>query len=108
MPKIKSYTAPWLSQGPGQRLFAPSADAASPYNSKKQNIPGSKRTIARRGTEVFVAVGKELRWGDLAYLKEKWTAKHPGGRSASKIKREDSDDLQASIEEAAAAEGFRV
>ncbi|EGY14711.1 hypothetical protein VD0002_g9389 [Verticillium dahliae] len=108
MPKIKSYTAPWLSQGPGQRLFAPSADAASPYNSKKQNIPGSKRTIARRGTEVFVAVGKELRWGDLAYLKEKWTAKHPGGRSASKIKREDSDDLQASIEEAAAAEGFRT
>lgn len=47
------------------------------YTSVTDNIkplrpPGPYRTIARRGTEIFVAVGKEIRWADLVYLKENW------------------------------------
>lgn len=113
MPKIKSYTPGWLSKGsPGNNLFAPSTDASraslsSPYaaKSKKRSSPnGARRTIARRGTEVFVANGREIRWGDLAYLKEMHASKRAGAR----VKREDSDDddtLQ-SIESRAA--GYRV
>ncbi|KAK1599022.1 nuclear pore complex protein An-Nup82 [Colletotrichum navitas] len=120
MPKVKSYSAPWLSHGPGHQLFAPSSDAASkalsvpsPYMSKKKKAPGPRRTIARRGTEVFVAVGKELRWGDLAYLKEKWSTKHAHRRMGSRVKREDSaqafdDEAIPSTEEAATAQGFRT
>lgn len=120
MPKVKSYSAPWLSHGPGHSLFAPSNDAASkamsapsPYASKKKKTPGPRRTIARRGTEVFIAVGKELRWGDLAYLKEKWSTKHAHRRMGSRVKREDSsdgfdDEMIPSTEEATTAQGYRV
>lgn len=118
MPKVKSYTAPWLSHGPGHALFAPSSEASkalgapSPYSKKKKPV-GPRRTIARRGTEVFVAVGKELRWGDLAYLKDKWSTSHSHRRMGSRVKREESteafeDDVIPSTEEAATAQGFRV
>ena len=96
MPKIKSYTPDWLLRpAPGHNLFVPSdADpkvaSFSPYTTKKRPEPGPRRTIARRGTEVFVANGKELKWGDLVYLKDAWAAaqaRHPAG---VRIKREDS------------------
>lgn len=111
MPKIKSYTPGWLSKGsPGNNLFAPSTDVSraslsSPYSGKsnKRLASGPRRTIARRGTEFFVANGREIRWGDLVYLKEMHTSK-----GASRVKREDSDDDDTveSIENRAA--GFRV
>lgn len=112
MPKIKSYTPGWLSKGsPGNNLFAPSTDGSraslsSPYSAKpkKRSPNGARRTIARRGTEVFVANGREIRWGDLAYLKEMHVTKRAGAR----VKREDSDedDTLESIENRAA--GYRV
>ncbi|KAJ4304041.1 Nucleoporin nup82 [Collariella sp. IMI 366227] len=76
MPKIKSFAPSWLNEpSPGHRLFQPSVDnvkaqASLPYGKKPK--PGPRRTIARRGTEVFVAVEKEIRWGDLVTLKESW------------------------------------
>lgn len=76
MPKIKSFAPSWLNEpSPGHRLFEPSVDhvkaqASLPYGKKPK--PGPRRTIARRGTEVFVAAGKEIRWGDLVTLKESW------------------------------------
>lgn len=81
MPKILSYTPAWLSNpSPGHGIFTASAkqttDAlASPHKfsngtSKKINKPGPKRTIAHRGSEIFVAVGKEIRWADLVIVKE--------------------------------------
>ncbi|KAM3480732.1 hypothetical protein MY5147_001021 [Beauveria neobassiana] len=97
MPKVKCYSAAWLSKNaPGHQLFEPSPEAArsralaSPYAGKKTTL-GPRRTIARRGTEVFVAVGKEIRWGDLAYIKEEWSNNHPRERRGSnnRIKRED-------------------
>lgn len=111
MPRIKSYTPGWLSKGsPGNNLFTPSTDVSraslsAPYSgkSKKRSPSGPRRTIARRGTEFFVANGREIRWGDLVYLKEMHASK-----GASRVKREDSDDDDTveSIENRAA--GFRV
>lgn len=94
MPKVKSYTPSWLSKGsPGHNLFSPSIDASraslsSPYTtkSKKKAPNGPKRTIARRGTEIFVANGKEIRWGDLVYLKET----HGQNRAGFRLERESS------------------
>ncbi|KAH7201959.1 hypothetical protein NOF04DRAFT_1346769 [Fusarium oxysporum II5] len=99
MPKVKSYSAAWLSSNaPGHRLFEPSSEASksrsleSAYSSKKKTIPGPRRTIAHRGTEVFVAVGREIRWGDLAYLKDEWANRYSkrGSSQGIRIKREDS------------------
>jgi len=82
MPKVISYTPAWLSKpNPGHEIFAPSSkDVNYPSLSavstgKKGPKPGPRRTIARRGTEIFVAVGKEIRWADLVYLKEAWEDK---------------------------------
>ncbi|PCD40366.1 hypothetical protein QX201_008645 [Fusarium graminearum] len=99
MPKVKSYSAAWLSSNaPGHRLFEQSPEAIksrgleSNYSSKKKTTPGPRRTIARRGTEVFVAVGREIRWGDLAYFKDEWANRRSKSRSSQgvHIKREDS------------------
>ncbi|KAI0013737.1 hypothetical protein F4779DRAFT_350497 [Xylariaceae sp. FL0662B] len=117
MPKIKSYTPAWLlPPSPGHDLFAPNPD--EPYSiashiSKTPPKSGPRRTIARRGTEVFIAVGKEIRWADLVFLKEQWQAKAAESRGGLRIKREDSADpeddelLRQSIE-AGCAEGFRT
>ncbi|EAQ91421.1 hypothetical protein CHGG_03356 [Chaetomium globosum CBS 148.51] len=96
MPKIKSFAPSWLNEpSPGHKLFAQSSDDARlsmalPYGKKPK--PGPRRTIARRGTEVFVAVGKQIRWGDLAYLKESWETNHARSSSGTRIKRESPDD----------------
>jgi nucleoporin NUP82 len=77
MPKVVSYTPAWLSKpAPGYDIFSGSPDARPIVKGKgKGSKPGPKRTIARRGTEVFVAVGKEIRWADLVLLKEDWEEK---------------------------------
>ena len=113
MPKIKSFAPSWLNEpSPAHKLFEqPIDDARIPSNlpyGKKPN-PGPRRTIARRGTEVFVAVGKQIRWGDLAALKESWETKNTRSGSVSRIKREspesfDYDDGVAGD----GTEGYRV
>ncbi len=118
MPKVKCYSASWLSKNaPGRQLFEPSPEAlrsrglTPPYSSKKKAPPGPRRTIARRGTEVFVAVGKEIRWGDLAYLKEEWaTAQQARGRggSSARIKREESTGPLDEIPDIESMGGLRV
>ena len=79
MPKILSYTPAWLSNPSlGHEIFTASATDAqatpvkfSNGTAKKIDKPGPKRTIAHRGSEVFVAVGKEIRWADLVIVKER-------------------------------------
>ncbi|CAJ2506172.1 Uu.00g003020.m01.CDS01 [Anthostomella pinea] len=117
MPKIKSYTPAWLSSpSPGHDLFTPNPDEAqhvSSYASKSALKSGPRRTIARRGTEVYIAVGKEIRWADLVYLKERWQEKAARGRAGVRVKREDSSEpsdndlIKDSIEDGC-AEGFRT
>jgi nucleoporin NUP82 len=116
MPNVVSYTPVWLSKpAPGHEIFtaaitkAPSAQATSfkaHSESVKRNAkPGPRRTIARRGTEVFVAVGKEIRWADLVYLKESWEEKQSQQRGESNERQtleEAEDDGQGH------AQGYRV
>ncbi|ODA82592.1 hypothetical protein RJ55_01099 [Drechmeria coniospora] len=117
MPKVKHYSAAWLSgNAPGHQIFQQPVEsslsrALSPsYASKKKAVGGPRRTIARRGTEVFVAVGKEIRWADLAYLKDEWATKQSRGRSGSavRIKREDSYQSMMGDDGPEAASGFRT
>lgn len=120
MPKIKAYTPAWLSSpSPGYQLFAPNPDDTQnipSYASIPASTAGPRRTIATRGTEVFIAVGKEIRWADLVYLKERWqekAAQAAQARGGLHIKREgtdevdDGDIIRESVENGC-AEGFRV
>ncbi|KAK3368218.1 hypothetical protein B0H63DRAFT_488022 [Podospora didyma] len=121
MPRIKSFAPSWLNEpAPGHKLFEPSSDdskipSALAYARKAKQ--GPRRTIARRGTEVFVAVGKQIRWGDLVQLKESWEAKHHGSSAGARFKREESTasfdiyDEEAhngNSQNGALTEGYRV
>ncbi|KAL8349619.1 hypothetical protein RB598_005134 [Gaeumannomyces tritici] len=129
MVKITSYTPAWLNEpAPGHGLFAPPeldpkrSSYASTSSKGGKPKPGPRRTIARRGTEVFVANGRELRWGDLVYLKELWASKQAGGATdrsgRARVKREDSDpnsftiheddDADAMFAAAGHAQGMRI
>jgi len=112
MPKVISYTPTWLSKpNPGHEIFTAKPAGAqststngSSSSSKRAAKPGPRRTIARRGTEVFIAVGKEIRWADLVYLKEAWEDKQsrkPNGKARS---RESTDNQY----EEDHAQGYRV
>ncbi|KAJ4991452.1 nuclear pore complex protein an-nup82 [Stagonosporopsis vannaccii] len=70
MPKVLSYTPEWLSRpSPGYHLFAPKQSNGNGAAAKKKDF-GPRKTIATRGSEIFVAVGHEIRWADLVNLKE--------------------------------------
>lgn len=115
MPDIVSYTPAWLSNPSlGHEIFTPTrpksvdgrptSTSISGGTSKYNANPGPKRTIARRGAEVFVAVGKEIRWADLVYVKELYEVKldrKARGKRAEKF----SDDGSSNDD---AAEGYRV
>lgn len=67
MPKVLSYTPEWLSRpSAGFKLF----QSTQPDSKQQQQHEGPRKTIAHRGSEVFVAVGKELRWSDLSLLRD--------------------------------------
>ncbi len=106
MPKIISYTPAWLSRpSPGFDVFSastpPATNGTSPQKvdgiDEDEPYVGPQRTIARRGTEIFVAVGKQLRWSDLCMLKDDWEAKEKKHQSQGKghdaeTEEEGSDD----------------
>jgi len=77
MPKVLSYTPSWLSRpSPGFDVFT-TKNEAHPNGSFKPSKPSKhadfntpSKTIAYRGTEIFVAIDNEIRWSDLAWLKE--------------------------------------
>jgi len=93
MPKIKSFAPGWLNEPAlGHKLFEASVDDSklpAPLAYSKRAKSGPRRTIARRGTEIFVAVGKQIRWGDLAYLKESWETRRSG--PGPRLRREESE-----------------
>lgn len=75
MPKILSYTPSWLTRpSPGYALFSQKQKEIS-AGENGQNKSGHeskiRRTIAHRGTEVFVVVDNEIRWSDLVMLRER-------------------------------------
>lgn len=116
MPKIMSYTPGWLSNPSlGHQIFtATEANGANAqhlslkaFNEsiRRNSKPGPRRTIARRGTEVFVAIGKELRWADLVYLKESWEEKQELQGKDQSLKRGDSTFAGDDVDH---AQGYRV
>jgi nucleoporin NUP82 len=77
MPKVNSYAPAWLCRpSPGASLFtsasvkSPAQDLQSGKNNSSAN--GPTRTIAKRGHEVFAVVDNEIRWSNLARLKDQW------------------------------------
>lgn len=84
MPKIISYTPSWLSRpSAGFDLFCKTKSSTSEPGvggaARTQNGSRSssshvchQRTIARRGTEIFVVVDNEIRWSDLCLLRDIW------------------------------------
>ncbi|KAJ0417751.1 hypothetical protein BJY00DRAFT_289030 [Aspergillus carlsbadensis] len=75
MPKVISYTPPWLSRpSPGASLFASSThkDPASLKHPKDAKYDGPSRTLARRGNEIFTVVDNQIRWSSLTRLKDEW------------------------------------
>jgi nucleoporin NUP82 len=117
MPKILSYTPAWLSNPSlGHEIFTParpsSVDGAaipSTYSNgsaKKTEKPGPRRTIAKRGAEVFVAVGKEIRWADLVYVKELYEVKQNkkfSGREKEPASDDSSSDDASEVYRASAS-----
>jgi hypothetical protein len=83
MPKILGYTPSWLSRNTsGFQVFSDSLKNTPANGLKTQSSPRSvSRLIARRGTHIFVAVGNEIRWTDLVFLKDYETEKNQARRS---------------------------
>ncbi|KAK0127367.1 hypothetical protein ONS96_006916 [Cadophora gregata f. sp. sojae] len=115
---IAEYTPAWLQKPyPGHGVFTPTpAKATSNFlsqsngtdsASKRSAKPGPRRTIARRGTEVFIAVGKEIRWADLVYLKQGWEYKE-AKKAASRKGGDDRGFRESSQYEADHAQGYRT
>ncbi|KAI9734537.1 MAG: hypothetical protein M1834_002138 [Cirrosporium novae-zelandiae] len=90
MPKIVDYTPPWLLRpSPGSNLFStqPQLTKVKVDNEESNGdvgIIGPKRTIARRGTEIFVAIGNQIRWADLSLLQNTWDEQEDFKRSQSR------------------------
>lgn len=76
MSKVLAHTPSWLSRpSPGFDFFQPVPNAKAPSalsngSGKKLDYAGPSRIIAHRDTEVFYAVGNEIRWTDLVLLKD--------------------------------------
>ncbi|KAH0283727.1 hypothetical protein M436DRAFT_77194 [Aureobasidium namibiae CBS 147.97] len=75
MARVVGHTPSWLSApSPGFNLFQRNPDTKAPSSLRNQlakaEARGPTRTIAHRGTEVFVLVGNEIRWSDLVSLKD--------------------------------------
>lgn len=78
MPKVISHTPPWLCRpSPAASFFTGKTSAGAAAHSqngdeKKESYEGPQRTLARRGTEVFAVVDNQIRWSNLATLKDEW------------------------------------
>ncbi|KAL9019097.1 MAG: hypothetical protein Q9185_003639 [Variospora sp. 1 TL-2023] len=91
MPRALSYTPSWLTRpSAGYDLFTSVQKASSlaatngtkaPTNGQRdeEGYRGPRRTIAHRGTEVYVVVDNQIRWSDLSMLKENWEGLHRNG-----------------------------
>ena len=82
MPKVLEYTPSWLCRpSEGYNLFSVKDRAQLQGSNKLSGILngkasdaekylGATRSIARRGTEIFVLVENKIRWSDLCMLQE--------------------------------------
>ncbi|KAI5286362.1 hypothetical protein KEM54_006853 [Ascosphaera aggregata] len=108
MPKVIEYAPPWLSRpSPGFSFFTQKKDSKKDpklsLSLDEEPYVGPRRTIARRGREVFAVVGNQLRWAELAVLKDKWQEIVKAKREA----KQDSAEKGASRRKKAEKEGTR-
>jgi hypothetical protein len=102
MPKILSYTPPWLSRpSPGSQAFTRSENRdrspqkrgshqGSPAReSSSQAYYGPRRLLARRGTEIFVVVENQIRWLDMRRVKNAWEEQAEKGTSNGSPQQQD-------------------
>jgi len=78
MPKILSYTPPWLSRpSSGSEIFSdvpppPSSKRIAASTGSDAAYHGPHRIVAKRGSEIFFVAGNQIRWGDLRGYKNIW------------------------------------
>ena len=124
MPKVLSYTPPWLSRPePGFQLFNSSQGTLSSIHSERRGsdhlsnrhatkpYQGPTKIVAHRGTEVFVAVDNKLRWSDLCMLKDDYDEKEALRKEKRQRQKsgQSADQNDSSNEEAGQkAPSFRV
>ncbi|KAJ5473509.1 hypothetical protein N7475_003075 [Penicillium sp. IBT 31633x] len=75
MPKVNSYAPAWLCRpSPGAKFLSSSSQnpVEDLQTGKKSTSTGPTRTIAKRGNEVFAVVDNEIRWSNIARLKDQW------------------------------------
>lgn len=96
MPKVNSYAPAWLCRpSPGASLFT-STSVKSPAQDLQngKNVSGASgptRTIAKRGHEVFAVVDNEIRWSNLARLKDQWEQQSQQKKAATGQAKETTD-----------------
>ncbi|KLJ10973.1 hypothetical protein EMPG_09804 [Blastomyces silverae] len=105
MPKVIDYSPPWLSRpSPGATfLLSSRSECPSQANrisrgkdagdTREQRYLGPKRTLARRGTEVFAVVDNQIRWSNLSTLKDEWQAEVRQKRKGTERGRETERSL---------------
>lgn len=92
MPKVLNYTPSWLSRpssgfdlfssGNQRTSFGPQ-DGGHPRarsSDKEQEYLGPRRTIAHRGSEIFLVVDNHIRWADLSIVKYDWESLQRKGK----------------------------
>ncbi|KAF4157974.1 hypothetical protein CNMCM6069_004853 [Aspergillus lentulus] len=99
MPKLISYTPPWLSRpAPGATLFASTSTKKPGYLPENEaEYSGPTRTLAKRGNEIFTVVNNQIRWSSLTRLKDVWqqqsrAKKDASGQTRSSEGPSDSDE----------------
>ncbi|EEP75951.1 conserved hypothetical protein [Uncinocarpus reesii 1704] len=72
MPRVVDYAPAWLSRpSPGATFFS-SSSSKKPSENDAESYFGPTNILARRGTEVFAVVDNQIRWANLALLKDQW------------------------------------
>ncbi|KAL3477374.1 hypothetical protein BJX99DRAFT_257624 [Aspergillus californicus] len=98
MPKVISYTPPWLSRpSSGASLFSrtsPKDESLKRFKESEYN--GPSRTLARRGNEIFTVVDNQVRWSSLTRLKDEWQQRARSKDTANQ-KADGDDDLSYKI-----------
>ena len=96
MLKVNTYAPAWLCRpSPGADLFtsASTKGSAQDLQNGKERVTtsASTRTIAQRGNEVFVVIDNEIRWSNLARLKDQWVSHQQRKGFAGQSKEAESD-----------------
>ena len=104
MPKVNSYAPAWLCRpSPGAKFLSSSTQTPeqdSQDGLKPTPASGPTRTIAKRGNEVFAVIDNQIRWSNLARLKDQWEQQAKQKKGSAGEPEAKSDNAETS--------GYRV